>query len=513
MIKRVAAMTKAAFERGEWSVVIEDHPLESNDPAEWLRYGVALLQIIETGFEARRQQQLAALAFEQSMKEGASAEEVATAQRQAVILCLHEALSLIGIAAVPKHELDSFAQVTESDSDQAGAIAHIEKSSAAPLSPVTVENGHAAQKDPLCAIDAALVSTVPVALLDSLREKIDTAIAGLLTRGTAVAHVGFPNHWNTGDSAIWLAEQASLERLGCEVTYQCGWQDYDPRLLEQCVGHGPILIAGGGNLGDLWPDEQRLRERVIEDFPANPVIQLPQSLCFIDQANLERFQRICSTHQRLIFMLRDGISHERATALFDTPTLLVPDMAFSLGPQLPPDSAADSIVPVFWLSRTDKESAAAQGGQPGFEYKRSDWLEPGEGDQEPWRHAQVLVDQLAQDRALHPQKSTTGSCLAHVAAAYNNLARLRLQRGLRMLSQGRVVVTDRLHGHILSLCMGRPNVLLDNSYGKVQATYQTWTRDSPITYWASSTKEALRHAEELSQNQDSKVDIRVGNLQ
>jgi hypothetical protein len=85
-------MNQQAFERGDWAAVIEAHPLESHDPAEWLRYGVALLQTMEPGPEQGRQQQQAALAFVQAQKEGASAEAVAASQRQSVLLSLREAL-------------------------------------------------------------------------------------------------------------------------------------------------------------------------------------------------------------------------------------------------------------------------------------------------------------------------------------------------------------------------------------------------------------------------------------
>jgi len=90
-------MTQAAYERGDWQAVVDAHPLESHDPAEWLRYGVALLQTLTPGAEAGKQQQQAALAFVQAQKEGANAEEVVAAQRQAVLLSLREALKLAEI--------------------------------------------------------------------------------------------------------------------------------------------------------------------------------------------------------------------------------------------------------------------------------------------------------------------------------------------------------------------------------------------------------------------------------
>jgi len=98
MTEGASAMTQQAFERGDWPSVIEAHPLESHDPEEWLRYGVALLQTIEPGPEqGQQQQQQAALAFVQAQKEGASAEAVAGAQRHSVLNSLQEALTASGM--------------------------------------------------------------------------------------------------------------------------------------------------------------------------------------------------------------------------------------------------------------------------------------------------------------------------------------------------------------------------------------------------------------------------------
>ena len=92
-------MSREAFEQGDWRTVIEAHQLESHDPQEWLRYGVALLQTMRPGPEEGKQQQQAALAFVQAQREGASAEEVTEAQRQSVAISVREALSLAGMGA------------------------------------------------------------------------------------------------------------------------------------------------------------------------------------------------------------------------------------------------------------------------------------------------------------------------------------------------------------------------------------------------------------------------------
>jgi len=90
------SMSKEASLLGDWQAVIDSHALESHDPQDWLRYGVALLQTIQPGRDAARQHQQAALAFVQAQKEGASAESVAKAQGQAALISLAQALHLAG---------------------------------------------------------------------------------------------------------------------------------------------------------------------------------------------------------------------------------------------------------------------------------------------------------------------------------------------------------------------------------------------------------------------------------
>ena len=90
-------MTQQAFERGDWQAVIEAHTLESHDPQEWLRYGLALLQTIQPGPDVGKQQQQAALAFVQAQKGGATAEQVAATQRQSMLLSLGQSLLLAGL--------------------------------------------------------------------------------------------------------------------------------------------------------------------------------------------------------------------------------------------------------------------------------------------------------------------------------------------------------------------------------------------------------------------------------
>ena len=50
---------------------------------------------------------------------------------------------------------------------------------------------------------------------------------------------------------------------------------------------------------------------------------------------------------------------------------------------------------------------------------------------------------------------------------------------------------------ILSVLLGLPHVLLDNSYGKVRAYYETWSQSLPLAHWAANPEEAFTMAETL----------------
>ena len=72
-----------------------------------------------------------------------------------------------------------------------------------------------------------------------------------------------------------------------------------------------------------------------------------------------------------------------------------------------------------------------------------------------------------------------------------------LPRGYDILQRRRVVITERLHGHILSILLDIPHVLLDNSDHKLSSYYNTWTRGLGKCRLADNAKDAARLAVEL----------------
>jgi len=320
------------------------------------------------------------------------------------------------------------------------------------------------------------------ALRDRLTATIDPLVAGY--RDCAL--VGFPDSSNVGDSAIWLAELAWLRDIGVRVAYRCHERDYDPKILEESCKDGFILLHGGGNLGDLWPRIQRLRERVIADFPGRRIVQLPQSIHFADRGTLARAREVFDRHHDLTILVRDTVSLDLARREFQATTMLCPDMAFYLGPLSMP---REKDVDVLWLRRTDLEAVTHHGAIAGTGTVVTDWLDP----REPMiRRVREAVQPLL---LRHPRKLRLLRQLTE--ASFDYQAGQRMDIGCRLLARARVVVTDRLHGHILSLLLGIPQVLLDNSYGKLRHFHETWTQAMPRVQWVDSPAAARDAAEQF----------------
>ncbi|KEF41544.1 MAG: hypothetical protein ER33_10690 [Cyanobium sp. CACIAM 14] len=92
-------MSEKALINTDWQTVSASHPLESLDPAEWVRYGLALSQLIEPTSQSRQQQQQAGLAFAHAVELGAHKEAVALSQRLSTLLSLVKSLELAEVGS------------------------------------------------------------------------------------------------------------------------------------------------------------------------------------------------------------------------------------------------------------------------------------------------------------------------------------------------------------------------------------------------------------------------------
>jgi pyruvyl transferase EpsO len=316
------------------------------------------------------------------------------------------------------------------------------------------------------------------------------ALANAVPHGSVCALLDHPDYPNVGDSAIWLGQREFLRRRHARIAYSCSIKTFDEQALRRAMPRGIVLIQGGGNFGTLWPHHQVFRETVLSQLRDYPVVQLPQSIRYEDDAALKRTAALIAQHPDFTLCVRDEASFRIATEQLHARALLCPDSALLLEGKLARRAPeVDCLV----LARTDKERAfdglERVFADSGITVVTADWLD------EPYTRLHGLRDRFI--RASKRSWSSHAMFQYAMLQLWDRLAWQRTNRGCDLLSRGRIVVTDRLHAHILSTLLGIPNIVLDNSYGKLSGFIAAWTASNPLCHQAASVEEARQIAQRL----------------
>jgi exopolysaccharide biosynthesis predicted pyruvyltransferase EpsI len=255
-----------------------------------------------------------------------------------------------------------------------------------------------------------------------------------------------------------------------------------------------LLLHGGGNLGDLWQPHQVFRAQVLADFGDRPIVQLPQTIHFENDENVEITKRSFSGHPQFTLLVRDQKSLLFAQQRLDSAAVLCPDSAYALGKMT---RSGPPAIPILWLGRTDHEAAEqaddAELRTDGIE--RADWVgRRSAGPRDSLARAGGELLALAAARF----SSLPATVLDGLWGEWERLAWRRVRVGQQILSRGEVVITDRLHAHILCSLLDLPHVVLDNSYGKLSSYAQSWDTLGERALWADSPAEAIALARAMS---------------
>jgi exopolysaccharide biosynthesis predicted pyruvyltransferase EpsI len=283
----------------------------------------------------------------------------------------------------------------------------------------------------------------------------------------------FPHHFNCGDSAIWLGCLAVANELGIRVRSTTSSRTYRR---DKLTANGPIVLNGGGNLGGLYPVHDDLRVRILTDFPDRQIVQMPQSIEVTDARVLNRLKRAIASHPDFTLLVRDHRSLAIAQREFECRTVLVPDAAFALG-------RLDRLAPledVVLQARRDGEAAAER--------------DPGRPTVD-WNTARILSLRNLGRSAVSVADALPSPALS--AAVANGFARQNLRWGIRTLSRGRVLVTDRLHGHVIATLCGIEHIVVNDRNGKVRALWEAWTSDAPMARFVPTWRDAEAALDDL----------------
>jgi pyruvyl transferase EpsO len=324
------------------------------------------------------------------------------------------------------------------------------------------------------------------------------------------ALLDYPDYFNLGDHLIGLATVFYLtEILKTRISYVATIQNFSEELLEKQVGKAPIILQGGGNLGDIWSHHQKFREYIISKYRDRPIIIMPQCIYFASVENLNQAAAIFNAHPNLTLFIRDNYSYELACKhFFNCQVIKAPDMAFHLVNMPLPIFKLNPNKPILYLCRQDVElnqpfspdaleipnlvvqdwvdsaNWIYRGRDRSENLKEWYWRLPGmvllfrEGWQRGgFANPHEWISRYQWERS-HPYVVKFNSLYDSFTYRFSWSL---IHTGIYQFLQSRLVITNRLHGHILCLLLGIPNILLPNSYYKNESFYNSWSYQIPFS--------------------------------
>lgn len=310
-----------------------------------------------------------------------------------------------------------------------------------------------------------------------VRDEAQRVLGELLEGVSQVAILDFPHHRNFGDALIFSGEMALLRSLGIRVVSVSDIDSYNPQLLRALPADTVMLIHGGGNFGDLYPEHEQFRQRVLPDLVDRRAISLPQSLHFVDSAGIDACRRSLEGHPDLTLTWRDSVSFESARTHFpNCRSVLVPDLAFGLVPWEPPRTTLRPRVSVSILGRRDRETTGLRrlADEMGLNHDWSlAWLE-----KILIRPINWLIAALGRRRGRLADRIRTRAFIRHASILATSAA--------RQVGSAELLVTDRLHAVITAILIEVDVLAVHSLDHKLDHLLETWLPDQQITILESA---------------------------
>ncbi|MEQ7218663.1 polysaccharide pyruvyl transferase family protein [Vagococcus fluvialis] len=263
-----------------------------------------------------------------------------------------------------------------------------------------------------------------------------------------------PLHGNIGDQAIAYSELIYLkENFPDYCLYEIPLLKYSrmSKAIKKYINKDDLIfLHGGGNLGDLYYIEEYYRRLVIKDFKYNRINSFPQSLAFNENSSREKrySEKIYNNHENLNIVIRENKSLIVAKEIFQEEKIsFYPDIVLYNKVKKNQSSRNN----VLFLMRNDVEKIANDN----------------------------LVDKIKELLNINNIKYDISDTQLSGDILINTENRFeQLENKLSQISDYNLIITDRLHGMILSYISGVSCIALNNSTKKVEATYKDWLVDA-----------------------------------
>jgi pyruvyl transferase EpsI len=268
-----------------------------------------------------------------------------------------------------------------------------------------------------------------------------------------IIHISTPLHGNMGDQAIVYATNEFLKKEFSEYEiieiYKKDIYKYTKAIKRILNKDDIIVLIGGGNMGNLWIDEERDRRFIIEKFPENKIISMPQTISFTKDENgqkeLNKTIKIYNRHKNLTIIAREKISFEIMKKQFVSANVILnPDTVLYLHNMYKPQKSKRNRI--MTCLRSDKES--------------------------------ILGNEKLQ--FIHQLKDAYDEVFNYDTVINKCVTKEKRENELKNMFEeflkSKVVITDRLHGMVFCAITKTPCIVTKSLDHKVTGTYE-WIKE------------------------------------
>ena len=258
--------------------------------------------------------------------------------------------------------------------------------------------------------------------------------------------IGSPNHGNLGDIAITYAPLKLLRQLyPNDNIFDINMSEFPVEI--DAIYHlikpqDIIVLQGGGNFGNIYPDDEMIRKYVIARFSRNKIIMFPQSVWYSDDLEGEKQlvadSEFYSQRKNLLLVARDKYSYEIFNKYFSVPSKQLSDVV--LTQKAEGNFQREGVLVCF---RKDKEQLLQENDKKKI---------------------------LEAVRNLYDKVEITDTVIEFDGNKGERDE--KLIEKLEEFQRAKLVVTDRLHGLIFSIITNTPCIVFPTKGNKITSTFE-----------------------------------------
>ena len=288
---------------------------------------------------------------------------------------------------------------------------------------------------------------------------------------------GTPMHGNLGDHAISIQEQYFFEDFFPEYEY-CEilmpmYHTKKEKIKKYITPGDLVVISGGGWMGNLWIHNEMVIREIVQSYPNNKIVILPQTAYYTPDEFGDKEYRITNEilkhHSSLYIFVREKKSFNFIKQKFEftgnSGVYLMPDMVLY---------GKDIIA---------KEKSV--------------------------KYEKVINICIRED--CESQQENVNDFFSKIKQKYNvrNVSTVikspvilkkrmdELQKSWETFKNGEITITDRLHAMLFSVLNGTPCIVLDNKTGKVFGVAE-WIEDTNMIIRVNSLNVVFEKLENVN---------------